>query len=665
MRVGADVGGTFTDLVALIDGKIHTGKVPSTPDSPDRAVLRGTEELLADLDSPVESFAHGTTVATNAVLEREWAETALLTTAGFRDALEIGRQTRPDIYDFDATKPEPIVPRNRRFEVDERLDERGRVLEPLDENDVREAIDALPESTESVAVSLLFAFENDDHERRVADLLREETDCSVSRSARVLPEIREYERTLATAMNAALKPVLDSYIGRLERGLAETGIEAPLSVMQSNGAAFTAADARERPVNTLLSGPAAGVGGAAYVAGEAGFEDVLTMDMGGTSCDVSLVTNGEPERTTETEVGDYPVGVPSVDIHAVGSGGGSIAHIDAGGALRVGPESAGAEPGPVCYGRGGECPTTTDAHAVLGRIDPSGFVADAAPEADVRAAFEPIAAELDTDIEGAAQGVLDVANASMARALRVVSVERGRDPRNFALVAFGGAGPLHAPALAAELGVPTVLVPRAAGVLSALGLLAGDYLYDRSVSMVRPWDEIGSEALEAALADLRERGDERLAAADVPERRRSFERYAALRYRGQSYDLDVPVGDPLDSESVAKRFHERHRERYGYADPEEPIELVTLRVRARGDVEPPELAGADPGDSVAAARRETRNVGFEDGTHETTVYDRAALPAGAAFDGPAVVEGAESTALVRPADSARIDDDGNLVVEVA
>ncbi len=665
MRVGADVGGTFTDLVAVVDGELRTGKVPSTPDSPERAVLTGTEELLAELDRSVTSFAHGTTVATNAVLERDWAETALLTTEGFRDALEIGRQTRPDIYDFDATKPDPIVPRDRRVEVTERLDERGRVLTELDEASVREALDALPDSTESVAISLLFAFENDDHERRVAELVRERTDCSVSRSSRVLPEIREYERTLATSMNAALKPVLDSYIGRLGTGLRDAGIEAPLSVMQSSGATFTASDARERPVNTLLSGPAAGVGGAAYVADEAGFEDVLTMDMGGTSCDVSLVTDGEPERTTETEVGDYPVGVPSVDIHAVGSGGGSVAHVDAGGALRVGPESAGAEPGPVCYGRGGERPTTTDAHAVLGRIDPSGFVADAASDSEVRGAFEPLAAELGTDVEGAARGVLDVANASMARALRVMSVERGRDPRNFALVAFGGAGPLHAPALAAELGVPTVLVPRAAGVLSALGLLAGDYLYDRSVSMVRPWADADPQELEAALADLRERGDERLAAADVPEARRSFERYAALRYRGQSYDLDVRLGDPLEPEAVAERFHERHRERYGYADPDEPVELVTLRVRARGEVDPPELAGASPGGSVEDARRTVREVGFEDGSHDTPVYDRAALPAGAAFDGPAVVAGAESTALVRPDDSARVDADGNLLVEVA
>jgi len=664
-RIGVDVGGTFTDLVAVVDGELRTRKTPSTPDAPADAVLDGTAELvdqgIVDPDS-VTAFGHGTTVATNAVLEREWAETALLTTEGFRDALEIGRQTRPDIYDFEAEKPDPIVPRDRRFGVKERLDERGNVLTEVDPDAVRELAAELDDSTESVAVCLLFAFENDDHERRVAEILDAEIDCSVSLSSRVLPEIREYERTLATSLNAALVPVLDRYMGRLETGLGDIGIGAPVTVMQSSGAAFTAADARERPVNTLLSGPAAGVRGAAFVAGEAGYDDLLTMDMGGTSCDVSLVTDGDPERTTETEVGDYPVAVPSVDVHAVGSGGGSIARVDAGGALRVGPESAGAEPGPICYGRGGERPTTTDAHAVLGRIDPEGFVADPAPESAVRAAFARLADELGTDVEGAARGVLSVANASMARALRVVSVERGRDPRNFTLVAFGGAGPLHAPALAADLGVPRVLVPRAAGVLSALGLLASDAVYDRSTSMVRPWNDVDLGRIESALSGLRERGNERLAAADIPPERRSFERYAALRYRGQSFDLDVPLGESLDADAVAERFHRRHRERYGYADPEEPLELVTLRVRARGEVEAPDL-GTPPGDgTLDDARRGTRTVGFDGESHETAVYRRDALPA-RSFEGPAVVEGAQSTALVPPTATGRVDERGNLLVE--
>jgi N-methylhydantoinase A len=663
-RVGVDVGGTFTDLVAVSEGELRAEKVPSAPEAPEDGVvdaLRASDAGPATLNY----LGHGTTVATNAVLEGEWAETGLLTTEGFRDVLEIGRQDRPDVYDFDAEKPDPVVPRDRRIEIPGRLDERGQELTPLDEDAVREAATDLRETgVESVAVCLLFAFEDDAHERRAGEILRTELDCPVSLSARVLPEIREYERSLATALNAALAPIVDRYLRRLEERLADLGVGAPLSVMQSSGATFTAEDARERPVNTLLSGPAAGVRGAAFVAERAGFGDLLTMDMGGTSCDVSLVTGGDPEISTETAVGDYPVGVPAVDLHTVGSGGGSVAWIDAGGALQVGPRSAGADPGPVCYGRGGERPTVTDAHALLGRIDPGRFLDDPAPESRVRAAFDPLTDAVGGSAEAAARGVLAVANATMERALRVVSVERGRDPRNFTLVAFGGAGPLHAPALAADLGVPRVLVPRAAGVLSALGLLAGDVVYDRSTSMVRAWAEVDPENLECAFADLEAEGRDRLAAADVPPERRCFERRADLRYRGQSFDLAVGVEDPPDLAAVAARFHERHRERYGYADPGEPLELVTLRVRARGAVDPPNLAAAAEGGSIGDAVVETREAGFGDGVRETPVYDRSALPAGAAFDGPAVVAGAESTVAVPPDQRAEVDRDGNLLLEV-
>jgi N-methylhydantoinase A len=665
-RVGVDVGGTFTDLVAVREGELHTGKVPTTPDAPEEGVVDALRAAGAVSPPAVEYLGHGTTVATNAVLEGEWVETGLVTTEGFRDALEIGRQHRPDVYDFHAEKPDPVVPRDRRIGVPGRLDERGRELDPLDEDAVRAAAaDLRAAGVESVAVCLLFAFENDVHERRAGEVLREELDCPVSLSSRVLPEIREYERTLATALNAALTPVLERYLGRLEDRLADLGVGAPLSVMQSSGATFTAADARERPVNTLLSGPAAGVRGAAFVAERAGFGDLLTMDMGGTSCDVSLVTGGDPEITTETAVGDYPVGVPAVDVHTVGSGGGSVAWVDAGGALRVGPRSAGADPGPVCYGRGGERPTVTDAHAVLGRIDSAGFLDDPAPESRVREAFEPLIDAAGGDVEAAARGVLAVANATMERALRVVSVERGRDPRDFTLVAFGGAGPLHASALAAELGVPRVLVPRGAGVLSALGLLAGDVVYDRSTSMVRAWEEIDAGDLESAFADLAAAGRDRLAAAGVPPERRTVERRADLRYRGQSFDLAVEVGDPPDLGAVAERFHDRHRERYGYADPGEPLELVTVRVRARGAVDPPDLAPAAASGSVADAVVDSRPVGFGDETRETRIYDRSGLPAGAAVDGPAIVAGAESTVAVPPGQRAEVDPDGNLLLEVA
>ncbi|KPN30355.1 N-methylhydantoinase A/acetone carboxylase, beta subunit [Halolamina pelagica] len=465
-RVGVDIGGTFTDVVAVRDGEVTVTKTPSTPDEPERGVMNGLDEsesAAGYTPETVDFFSHGTTVATNAVLEGTWADTALVTTEGFRDALEIGRQDRPDIYDFDAEKAEPVVPRDRRFTVPERLDERGSVLRELDEDAVRAVAAAIDDTgVSAVAVCLLFAFENPAHEHRVTEILREELpDVSVSQSSTVLPEIREYERSVTTSLNAALKPVMSDYVGELEREVRGRGVDAAVKIMQSNGGLIDAGAARERPVNTLLSGPAAGVQGATHVAARAGYADLITMDMGGTSCDVSLVQDGEPVVSTDVAVGDYTVGVPMIDVHTVGSGGGSVAWVDAGGALRVGPRSAGADPGPICYGRGGERPTTTDAHLLLGRIDPEGFL----PEdrdvgvADVRAAFEALGDELGMGPEETAQGVLDVANANMARALRVVSVERGHDPREFALVAFGGAGPLHAPTLAAELDVPTVLVP--------------------------------------------------------------------------------------------------------------------------------------------------------------------------------------------------------------
>jgi len=676
-RIGVDVGGTFTDVVTVSDGRARVTKVPSTPETPEGAVLDGTETGLdrAGIDpGSVGAFVHGTTVATNAVLEGEWAETALFTTEGFRDALEIGRQDRPDLYDVDASKPDPIVPRDRRFGIEERLDERGEVLTPLSEASLEAAIAALPESVESVAVCLLFAFENDDHERRVRERIEAETELPVSVSSEVLPEIREYERTLATALDAALRPVMASYLGALETRVAEAGVPAGVTVMGSNGGSMAAETAREEPVRTLLSGPAAGVRGAAHVASLAGVSDAITMDMGGTSCDVSLVTGGEPVVSTEVTVGPYPVPVPMVDVHTIGSGGGSVAWVDDGGALRVGPRSAGADPGPICYGRGGTEPTVTDAHFLLGRLDPGRFDAgfDTDPDA-VRAGIEEHVAEpMNTSVEAAAAGIVDVANANMERALRVVSVERGHDPRDLGLVAFGGAGPLHAAELAAALDVPEVLVPRAAGALSALGLLASDTLYDYGTSRVRDWESVDPVAIEEAFAAFETRGRERLAEEGVPADRRAFERTLELRYAGQAFDLGVDAPDPIDAdalETVAGRFHERHETRYGHASPGEPLELTAIRLRARGRVDPPEPR-AEGGTDVDDASEGTRAVRFgsnvdgAEGSHEAAVYDGDRLPVGSAIEGPAVVEGTESTVVVPPGSTAERDERGTLHLEV-
>ena len=668
-RAGVDVGGTFTDVVTASDGEVAVRKTPSTPDRPDEGVTNGLEAAAdAGLDlGALSFFGHGTTHATNAVLEGDWAETALLTTEGFRDVFEIGRQTRPDLYDLFAEKPTPIVPRERRHEVPERLDERGGVREPLSADAVRDL--AADIDADSVAVCLLFAFENDAHERRVRELLREAgIDAPITLSSVAHPEIREYERTVTTALDAALRPVMERYIDRLAGWLQAQGVPAPLTVMASNGGLIAADDAAERPTTTLLSGPAAGVQGAAHAAERRGFGDLLTMDMGGTSCDVSLVTDGDPQITTDAAVGDYPVGSPAVDVHTVGSGGGSIARVDAGGALRVGPKSAGADPGPVCYGRGGAQPTTTDAHALLGRINPDRFLDGAADDAAVRAAVrEHVADPLDATVTEAAQGILDVAAANLERALRVVSVERGRDPREFTLVAFGGAGPLHATRIAERLDVPRVLVPRHAGVLSAVGLLVSDVRYHHSTSRVRPWGEVDPDALTAAFEGLESRGNADLDDAGVPESQRSLARIVDVRYAGQSFSLSVPVPDGLDAAAlsgVADRFHEAHERRYGHADPDADVESVTLRVRARGQTDAPNLAATDPGGTVAAARRETRRVGFEGDRIETPVYERERLPHGGSIEGPAIVEGGQTTCVVRPGHRAEIVDDGALLVEV-
>jgi len=666
-RLGVDVGGTFTDFVAVTDGELTVEKVASTPDAPEAAVAAGFETVVDP--AAVSFFGHGTTIATNAVLEGTFGKTVLLTNDGFRDALEIGRQARPDIYDLQATKPDPIVPRNRRYEIPGRLDRRGAVLTPLDEEAVRASAAEIERHNDidGVAVSLLFSFENPEHEKRVAEILEETGIESVSLSSAVLPEIREYERTLATAMNAALKPVVGRYLGRLGGVCTDAGVDVPTRLMASNGGIISADVAERRPIEMLLSGPAAGVRGAADVAGRHGYSDVLSMDIGGTSCDVSVVEDGDPLVRRNVDVGGYTVGIPMVDVHTVGAGGGSIAALDEGGALRVGPEPAGAEPGPACYGRGGTEPTVTDAHCVLGRIDPSAFVGDIGGGVDAaEEAMERLGDRLGVGPREAASGVLRVVNAATAGALRVVSVERGHDPRTFALVAFGGAGPLHAAAVADDVGVPTVLVPRTAGVLSALGLLVADLTYDHTQTRIRSWDRVDAESLDGLFEELEAAGEAQIPAGLPIEHERSV----SLRYDGQTFDVQVSA-DEVDAAAgtaeltaIESRFHDRHRSRYGHAAPGEPIELVGVSVRTRGTVEPPKIdAPTASTDDPDEAIGETRPIRFGDTDHETPVYDRLKLPPDGEFDGPAVIEGPESTTVVRPGDRLRIAE-GTLVIDV-
>nr|WP_230198673.1 hydantoinase/oxoprolinase family protein [Halopiger djelfimassiliensis] len=662
-RIGVDVGGTFTDVALAVDDSLVTAKVPST-DPQHRGVLEGVHKACerAGIDpGEIDDFAHAMTVSVNALLERDGARTALVTTTGFRDVLEIGRQDRPDLYDLEAEKPDPLVPRELRFEIDERTTADG-LERPVDEDDVRDLAATLRErNVEAVAVCLLHAYADPENERLVAETLREELEVPVSASHEVLAEFREFERTSTTTVDAYVRPAIDRYVGRLVDEADAAGMPAP-RIMQANGGIADPETVREHAVTTTLSGPAAGVVGAAATVDDDDVAGLVTFDMGGTSSDVSLVRDGQAERTTDAEIDGLPIRTPMVDVNTVGAGGGSIAWVDAGGALRVGPESAGAEPGPACYGRGGTAPTVTDANVVLGYIGPETALGGEMT-LDVEAARDALAgladeAGLDGALE-AARGVYRVANATMTRTIRSVTVERGHDPREFALVAFGGAGPMHAAALADALEVERVVVPRPGGVLSAFGLLAADESYDavRTVGV-----ELGTadrDEIETVYDDL---VADVLADASDPDRAR-VERAADCRYAGQSFELTVPAGERFDAETVADRFHDAHERAYGYAM-DETIEVVNLRATAT-------VPGADPvvrhdgtGDAHVGAREAhfPGTDGTGSGSREATVYDRDRLEAGTTVSGPAILEQAESTTVVPPTWTGDVLADGTLVM---
>jgi N-methylhydantoinase A len=685
--VGVDTGGTFTDFVVLRDGALRVHKVLSTPDNPARAILQGLHELGVADDLAV--LVHGSTVATNAVLEHKGVATGLITTAGFRDVLEIGRQTRPKLYDLRVEKQPPLVPRALRFEVGERLDERGGVLTPLDEASVAEAIGALQlAGVQSVAVCLLFSFANPAHERAVAEAARA-AGLHVSASHEVLPEFREYERTSTVVLNAYVAPLMDRYLGELEESLAagrgtrdagrEAGAECQvpraerfvpsrvpsLRIMQSNGGSISAATARREAARTLLSGPAAGVVGAAFVAGESGHTRVIGFDMGGTSTDVALI-DGAITETTDGRVGGYPVRLPMIDIHTVGAGGGSLAWFDTGGALRVGPQSAGADPGPAAYGRGGEQATVTDANVVLGRLVPDRFLGGAMT-LDVERAqhvVSQVGARLGTSPAAAALGIARIANANMEAAIRVISVERGHDPRRFSLAPFGGAGPLHACELAAALRIPSVLVPSTPGVLSALGMLAADIVKDY-VRTVMVGSTDAADIVGPVFDELDARGRTDLRREGLPDERIAIERYLDLRYAGQSYELTVPYAGDIPGAIGA--FHEAHDRRFGYSDPRERVQVVNVRVKARGAAQRPVIERQAAQHAAVATPRTVRQVVFAGPAgpvaRETPIYERESLTTGASFDGPAIVTQYDTTTVLPPGWRAWVDDVRSLVLE--
>jgi N-methylhydantoinase A len=645
-RLGVDVGGTFTDLVALVDGRLKTGKVPSTPRDQSEGVM---DSLEAAGIEEAAAFAHGMTVATNALLERRGARTGLVTTAGFRDVIEIGRQDRPALYALAERRPEPLVPRELRFCVRERMGPGGEI-EALDDDSVREAIDGLREAeVEAVAVCLLFAFLHPEHERAVGEAIREGLpDVHVSLSCEVLPEFREYERFSTTVADAYLGPRLRSYLERLGSRASDAGVPEPL-VMQSSGGVIELEAAAANAAACVLSGPAGGVVGAAHVARAGGFEDVLTFDMGGTSTDVAPVVGGEPQTSTESVVAGVPIKLPMVDVHTVSAGGGSIAWADAGGALRVGPRSAGADPGPAAYGKGGEEPTVTDANLLCGLLaDGAELGGELTLDGSLaETALAALGEKLGLDALETALGVIRVANAEMGRALRVISVERGLDPRDFALVAFGGAGGMHACALAEELGMTRVLMPRAGGVLSALGLAMSDVRRDYVRPLLCSLDELGR--LDEPFAEM-----EQAARDDLGEP--ELRRLADLRYRRQSFELTVDAGDPGE---LAERFHAAHDQRYGYRMDDEPVEVVNARVIATVPVERPELSEDEPSGDASA---EVRRVNFDGDWVEAAVWDRAAMGRGSRVEGPAIVEFAEATCAVRPGWSGEVDEVGTLVL---
>nr|BBH92349.1 N-methylhydantoinase A [Thermogemmatispora argillosa] len=661
---GVDTGGTFTDLVLFQEGRLRVHKVFSTPHDPSQAILEGLQELGAL--PRLRTLVHGSTVATNAVLEGKGARTGLITTAGFRDVLEIGRQTRPSLYNLRVQKVPPLVPRERRVEVVERLNERGEVLIPLDERSLEEALTTLArEEVEAVAVVLLFSFANPAHERRVAEAARQRG-WYVSASAEVLPEFREYERTSTLVLNAYVGPLIDRYLGQLEQALpAGTG----LRIMQSNGGSISSAMARREAARTLLSGPAAGVVGARFVARASGIERLIALDIGGTSTDVALV-DGAITETTDGRIGGHPTKLPMIDIHTVGAGGGSLAWFDLGGALRVGPRSAGAVPGPAAYGRGGTEATVTDAHVVLGRLLPEAFLGGSRrlDVALARQAVGRIAERLSTSLEEAALGIVRIANANMEAAIRLISVERGLDPRHFTLVAFGGAGPLHACELAAALSIPRVLIPAAPGVLSALGMLVADVLKDYVRTLMLPIDQEQAQAtIAATLQALEEQGRSDLLREGFAPEQIQIERYLDLRYVGQSYELTIPFEGHCAR--AAQQFHLAHERRFGYSDPNEPVQVVNVRLKARGLVEPPVLERQPLQPEAVAQPLERRRVIFagEGGpvAHEAAIYERGGLVPGVQFAGPAIVTQYDTTTVVPPGWRARVDAVGNLLIELA
>lgn len=663
VRVGVDTGGTFTDFVFEAEGRLRVFKLASTPHDPSSAIIAGLKRIVAETGARLSALevVHGTTVGTNALLQRRGARTALVTTKGFEDVLVIGRQARPELYNLNAVSPPPLISEALRFGVSERLAASGEVIKRLEKDDVAALLEKLRKArVESIAISLLFSFASPEHEQRIADALGS-LKVPLSISYQILPEYREYERTSTVAINAYLQPLMGAYLSRLGASTRH------LRVMQSSGGSISAGMAAAEPVRTILSGPAGGIVGASRAAQAAGFQNIITFDMGGTSTDVALCDRAGLRLTNEATVAGLPVAVPMLDIHTVGAGGGSIARVDEGGSLRVGPESAGAEPGPACYGKS-LMPTVTDAHAVLGHLPGAALLGgefkldgDRSREALGRLAAEMSrAARRKVSAIEAARGVLDVVNVNMERALRHVSVERGHDPREFALVPFGGAGGLHAVDLARGLRIPRVVLPAHPGALSAIGIVASDVVKDQSRTVMLEVKSGTVQKLEGIFREMERLARAMLRREGFADSRQRHEQRLGMRYLGQSFEIEVrnTRGD------LASAFHRAHRARYGYAQEKNTVEVVSARLRSSGLVEKPKVERTKTAPRKDSVKGHADAEIYVNGKRaRATVYHREKLPPGASLRAPCIVAEYSATTLIPGGAVARVDVYGNLIIE--
>lgn len=678
VRIGVDIGGTFTDITVLDEDsrKITIAKVPSRKGDPAAALVDSVERgiKLANVHAnDVSMLVHGSTIVTNAILENKLPKTALVTTGGFRDLLEIGRHFRPDMYDLQQDKPVPVVPRERCFTISERTAADGSVLLEPKTADLDRLVDEVRQSgAVSVAICLLNSFANPSNEIVVRDwLVKSLADVSVSASCDVAPEIREFERMSTVVLNAAAMPLVGQYLIELTQRVQAVLPKTKILLMQSNGGSLTVPAAKDLPARLITSGPAGGALAVQRIGKSTQYPNLLGLDMGGTSTDISLIQKGELRMTTEGTISGRPIKLPMIEINTIGAGAGSIAWLDDAHGLHVGPHSAGSEPGPVAYDKGGTEPTVTDANLVLGRLNPARFASGLIKlnvDASRKAILEKVARPLELSLEHAALGIIRIANANMERAVRVSSAEKGYDPRELMLVAFGGAGPMHAAALAKSAGIPIVLVPEQPGVFSAVGLVTADIRHDFVQTRVMKGGAVTSSNLRPLYDHLRKLGDEALNRDGIPDATRQFARSADLRYSGQAYEVNVTLPEgPLDDAALARvreLFHALHKQLYAHNHPDKPIEFVSARLTALGLTSAPEML-AVPETSKPAKARDSLKVFFEetDAFTDTAVYDRADLHPGASFEGPAIVEQVDTTVIIHPGQTVRVDKFGNLLIE--